>query len=237
MARKETGNGNLSDHVRRYLIEHIRANQLRSGAIIPSEVKVSADLGISRGIVREAFRALKVAGIIEISNGRSPRVGRISDEGIGEVFQHALSTEQATVDQVLDLRAAIEIRAAELAATNRTDEDVESLLRMVENMRMAREPRRFIESDARFHEIIALATGNPLFGLIWGAIQYSLKASIRAGLKNRTKRNELGQIVSNHGQIASAIADRNALRARKCMVTHFEEARVSVNLGNGPARA
>src|SRR5580704_16697443 len=118
-------NGNLSDFVRQHLIDYIRTNQLRSGATVPSEMRVSSELGISRGIVREAFRALQMAGILEISNGRSPRVGRISDEGIAQLIQHALSTEQASFEHVLDLRAAIEIRAAALAAAHRTSEDAE----------------------------------------------------------------------------------------------------------------
>jgi DNA-binding FadR family transcriptional regulator len=229
---KDTTNGNLSDYVRQHLIAHIRTNQLRSGAIAPSEMKISADLGVSRGIVREAFRALKAAGILEISNGRAPRVGRINDEGIGQVLQHAISTEQATIEQVLDLRAALEIRAAELAAANRTEEDVHSLHQMVESMRDAKKrPRQFMESDARFHEIIASATGNPLFVLIRGAIDVSLRETIRTGLKNRTKQNELEHIVLNHERIASAISDQDVRGVRKHMIAHFEEAQISVRLG------
>jgi DNA-binding FadR family transcriptional regulator len=220
--------------VRQHLIEHIHANQLKSGEIVPSEVKVSADLGVSRGIVREAFRALKAAGIIEISNGRSPRVGRISDEGIGQVLQHAISTEQVTVAQVLDLRAAVEIRAAELAAIHRSPDHVDTLFGMAKNMRSSGDAaRRFIESDARFHEVIAIATGNPLFTLIWSAINESLKASIREGLKNRRRLNQVDRIVSTHDRIAAAIAAQDAPRARRYMTIHFEEARVSVGLAGG----
>lgn len=236
MPKKEISNGSLSDYVRQHLITHIRTHQLRSGEIAPSEMQVSADLGISRGIVREGFRALKAAGILEISNGRAPRVGRISEAGIGQLLQHAISTEQASIEQVLDLRAAIEIRAAELAAAHRTEEHVHALQEMVKTMRAAKKkPTVFIESDARFHQIIALATGNPLFGLIWGAIHVSLEASIRTGLKNRTKLNELERIILNHARIASAIANQDVQAARKLMIVHFEEAQISVKLGDGQA--
>jgi len=105
VAQPIPSNGNLSDFVRQHLIDYIRTNQLRSGETVPSEMRVSSELGISRGIVREAFRALQMAGILDISNGRSPRVGRISDEGIAQLLQHALSTKQATFEHVLDLRA------------------------------------------------------------------------------------------------------------------------------------
>lgn len=231
---KEASNGNLSDYVSQHLINYIRANQLRRGAPVPSEMRVSSDLGISRGIVREAFRALKMAGILEISNGRSPRVGRISDEGIAQVLQHAISTEQATIEQVLDLRAAIEIRAAELAATNRAQRDVEALRHEVADMRAFKENQsRFIESDARFHQIIWQATGNPLFAIVGGAIRGVLTASIRAGLKNRTTVRQLDQIVATHENIAAAISDRDAVRARNYMAIHFDEAIRSFGLKPG----
>ena len=60
VAAKDTSNGNLSDYVSQHLINYIRTNQLRSGEMVPSEVRLSSELGISRGIVREAFRALKM---------------------------------------------------------------------------------------------------------------------------------------------------------------------------------
>ena len=205
---------------------------------MPSEVRVSSDLGISRGIVREAFRALKMAGILEISNGRSPRVARISDQGIAQVLQHAISTEQATIEQVLDLRAAIEVRAAELAATHRAQLDVEALRKAVANMRAFKENQnRFIESDALFHATIAQATGNPLFAIIGGAIRGSLTASIRAGLRNRKTIRELDQIVATHGNIAEAISDRDPVRARNYMAIHFDEAIKSFGLDTFGLRA
>jgi GntR family transcriptional repressor for pyruvate dehydrogenase complex len=225
VSQKDASSGNLSDFVREHLINYIRVNHLKSGDTVPSEVRVSVDLGISRGIVREAYRGLKMAGILEISNGRAPRVGRISDGGIAHVLQHALSTEQATIEQVLDLRAAIEIRAAELAASYRTPRDVAALREKVAIMAASRqEQNRFIEADTQFHEVLGRATGNPLFGMIAVAIRESLMASIRAGLQNRTTTQQLDQVLKTHEGIAEAISDQDPVRARSYMTIHFEEA-------------
>ena len=214
----------LSDHVAQHLIEHIRTNQMRSGETLPSQVRISADLGVSRGIVREAFRALEMAGVIEINNGRFPRVGRISDEGIATFVQHALSTGQITVEQVLDLRAAIETHAAELAATNRTQQQVGRLFEEVANMNATRQERdRFVEADLRFHEVIEVATGNPLFELAGSALRGCTQASIRAGLENRTTRFSMSRIVARHRQIAHAISIKNPEQARDMMLRHFRD--------------
>ena len=126
-----SASGNLSDRVARYLVDHIRRNRLTSGAAIPSEIRLSAQLDVSRGIVREAYRSLGTAGILDIANGRPPRVGRLSNRAFRQFLQHALSTEQASVEQVFDVRSSLEVRAAELAAERRSDEDAEALVQEV----------------------------------------------------------------------------------------------------------
>src|SRR5215831_18075175 len=97
---------NLSERVTKYLIKHIQENDLKPGDRVPSEVRVSGELGISRGVVRQAYHALRKAGILEIAMGRSPRVGEVSHAAFTPLFVHALSTEQASVEDVLELRLA-----------------------------------------------------------------------------------------------------------------------------------
>src|SRR4051812_26006461 len=127
MPGADASTNSLSDHVAQYLVAYIRGNRLRTGEEVPSELSVSSELGISRGIVREAYRGLRMAGILDISNGRPPRVGRINDGILADLLEHALLTDQATAEQALHLRAAIEVRAAELAAENREPRHVAAL--------------------------------------------------------------------------------------------------------------
>src|SRR5215467_14706998 len=116
---KAASDSNLSKRVTQYLIKHIQDNDLKPGDRVPSEVRVSGELGISRGVVRQAYHALRTAGILEIAMGRSPRVGEVSHAAFTPLFTHALTTEQVSVEDVLELRFAVEVHAAELAATHR----------------------------------------------------------------------------------------------------------------------
>jgi GntR family transcriptional regulator, transcriptional repressor for pyruvate dehydrogenase complex len=221
--------GKLPDRVVRYLVGYIRKNRLRSGAEIPSEIRLSGELKVSRGIVREAYRSLQTAGVLEIANGRSPRVGRLNNRAFIQFLQHALSTEQASQDQVFDVRSSIEVRAAEVAAQKRTDEDAEALKHEAAIMRTAgRQRERFVKADIRFHEIIGRATGNPLFRLLSGALRESLSVTIRAGFDSRHTRAEIDRVAQIHAGLADAIAVRDAARARDLMILHFDEARVFV---------
>ncbi len=235
MSGPDHSRSSLSDHVAQHLVTLIRENKLRSGDDVPSELSVSAELGISRGIVREAYRGLRMAGIVEISNGRAPRVGRINDGVLAHLLEHALSTEQATAEQALHLRSAVEVRAAELAAENRLPVHVAGLQTEAAAMR-ANLGRRdlFAEADARFHEIIGNATGNPLFGLIGSALRGALQTTIRAGLRNWAVQSEVEQVAVTHQRIADSIGDGDAVQAREYMVIHFREALRSFNRTNPP---
>lgn len=230
MSAPDLSTGSLSDQVAEHLVSFIKANKLRPGDEVPSELSVSAELGISRGIVREAYRGLLMAGILDISNGRPPRVGRINEGVLAHLLEHAMSTEQATAEQALHLRAAIEVRAAELAAENRLPSHVTALQTEAATMKAnVGNPEVFAEADARFHETIGQATGNPLFGLIASALRGALKTTIRLGLRNWLVQSELDQVVVTHQRIADAIADGDSVQAREYMVIHFREAIRSFN--------
>lgn len=218
---------NLSDRVAHHVMEYIRENALTSGDKVPSEMRISSDLKISRGIVREAYRSLRTAGIIEISAGRAPRVGALNNASFTHLMQHALSTQQASVEQVLDLRAAVEVRAVELAAEKRSARDVEALRRAVKAMRLSsgRNSDQFVQNDMYFHKVIGIATANPLFSLIESALREAMEASIRAGLQSRTTEAQLVQVVETHQAIADAIEARDPARAAASMAIHFVEAK------------
>ncbi|MFM8534876.1 MAG: FadR/GntR family transcriptional regulator, partial [Acidimicrobiia bacterium] len=174
------------------------------------------------------------AGILEISNGRSPRVGALRGTSLIHLLQHALATQQATPEQALDLRAAIEVRAAELAAEKRSDGDTVELSKSVRGMKRARRNiDAFVEHDVRFHERLCAATGNPLFALVSGALSQAMATSVRAGMESRSDQQQVLRDIESHQDIVDAIAARDPKAARACMERHFNEARGALARGRG----
>jgi DNA-binding FadR family transcriptional regulator len=227
---------NLSERVTQYLVKHIQDNDLKPGDRVPSEVQVSSELGISRGVVRQAYHSLRTAGILEIAMGRSPRVGELSHAAFTPIFLHALSTEQVSVEDVLELRFAVEIHAAELAATHRNSEHIEALKKTVEGMRKTvKDLDRFARIDVRFHQLIGKATGNALFEIFSRTLHGSLESSIRTGLRSRSTLAQIEQIVDTHQAIVNAIEAQQPSRARKLMVQHFDEAKNALQLASKAA--
>ena len=71
-------------------------------------------------MVREAYRALAATAVVDLGNGRVPRVGGLNAAPLTAMLEHVLSTRQATPQHVLQLRRAIELQAASLAAIHRS---------------------------------------------------------------------------------------------------------------------
>jgi GntR family transcriptional repressor for pyruvate dehydrogenase complex len=229
LPRRPAAKGTTVDRVTTVLVDHIRRHRLAPGSVLPSEVQMSTDLGVSRGAVREAYRSLSQAGLVEITNGRSPRVGLISKRALLQLVEHALWTQQASIEQILDLRRSIEEHAAALAAVHRTDEDVEQLRRAVAGLRAAgRRTEPYVRADIRFHEIIGRATGNPLIALVTGGLREAMGTSIRVSLAGRQSEAELSRVVATHARVVDAIEAGRAADARRLMARHFDEALASV---------
>jgi DNA-binding FadR family transcriptional regulator len=214
----------LTMRVTNFIFDHIRKNQLSSGEGLPSELKTSTELNVSRGVVREAFRSLEVAGIIEKENGRSPKVGVLNSSFLTHLMVHALLTRQVSVRQVLELRASIEVKAAELAARRRTRSDVQKLRTAVEGMKQSiTRFNSFVQHDLDFHQVINGATGNPLMEVVCSAMHESMKESMRAGLRKRQGPEEIVKVAEAHESIADAIEQGNAAQAEIRMKKHFDE--------------
>jgi DNA-binding FadR family transcriptional regulator len=221
--------GHLSDQVAQYVVEHIRNSGLGPGEKVPSELRTSAHLQISRGIVREAYRSLRAAGILETANGSAPRVGQLSNKALVQIVQHGLSTQQATVEDILDLRTSIEIRAAELAAMKRLPQHITALQAEMKLFDKAmRNCDSWVETDLRFHSIVGDASGNPFFIILASALRESMAVSMRTGFNRRTSAEEIEAMVDTHRRLGDAIIAGDAGRARKHMTTHFQEAREAI---------
>ncbi|MCC7043983.1 MAG: FadR family transcriptional regulator [Acidobacteria bacterium] len=235
LPRQPAAKGTTVDRVTEVLIDHIRRHRLAAGSPLPSEVQMSAELGVSRGAVREAYRSLSQSGMVNVANGRPPRVGEISNRALLQLVQHALWTQQVSPEEILDLRSAIDERAAALAATHRTSADVVRLRRAVASMKGAGlRPGPYVKADIQFHETIGRATGNPLIGLMSSGLREAMGTSIRVSLAGRQSQAELARVIDTHAKIVDAIEAQRPRDARRLMERHFDEARAAVRRITAP---
>lgn len=233
MATERPSADTLGSRVTDFIFEHIRTNGLATGDSLPSELRTSTELQVSRGVVREAFHSLQVAGIIAKGNGRSPRVGTLNSDFLTQLVLHAVSTQQLSTEQVMDVRTAVEVRSAELAALRRTRADVQQLRSSIAGMRRSLDSAEdFVEHDVCFHSVINRATGNLLVDVIGSAMHGCMRQSMRSGIQQRRKKTELLEVVQVHIAIADAIEEREPAKAGMWMKRHFADARKALRRGN-----
>jgi GntR family transcriptional regulator, transcriptional repressor for pyruvate dehydrogenase complex len=208
----------------RAINERIRRDHLQVGKPIPSEADLAEGLGVSRTVVREALRALSALGIVDLGNGRRPRVGAIDKEALGLVLDHAVHTDQATIQQIYDVRRTIEMRTVALAALRRLDVEAQEIASHAAGMRTNfLRPEQAMEHDIAFHAAIAVASRNPLFALIVGSFGVITRQTWRIGWDSRRTDDQRLASVGCHERIAAAIGARDASAAEVEMATHFDD--------------
>lgn len=213
-------------------LQHLIHDQgLPPGAALPSEVQLSRELGISRGIVREAYRMLAATGAAELGNGRAPRVGGLTTQPLTSMFRHILDTRQVSPLHVLQFRRAVELQAVSLAALHRTPEQAASLLDAVKGMqRCAEEGQPLTGPDLTFHALLAEATGNPLFQVLTRTFSALIEGSMLSGMVHYSDDYHQDAFIDIHRRIAAAVGEQHPARAVQAMQEHYQQAELAVIL-------
>ena len=215
--------GGLVATVVEALQAHIRSNNLTPGDVLPSENALAAELNVSRAVVREAFRSMAALRLIDTGNGRRARVCTMDPSVLALVLDHVVQTNQITVQQILDVRRTVEMRTVGLAALRRADREAVDIARLAGAMRVDfAHPDRVMEHDIAFHEAIAAASRNPMFGLIVGSFHVVTRQTWPIGWAARQNDADRLANVACHEAIAAAIADRDRRAAEAKMAEHFD---------------
>ena len=204
--------------------QHIRETNLRVGDSLPGEGWFAERLGVSRAVMREAFGALAALRLIDVANGRKPRVGALDGSIIATSLDHAISTAQIRVGDVWDVRRTIELRTAALAAENASVEQCRAIVDLAEALAHDDETgEATTETDIRFHLAIAEASGNALFHQIVVSFVPLMRVAVPQAWRTRRTLSERKDVLSTHRRLAAAIARGDPAEAQRCMAAHFDE--------------
>lgn len=215
----------LSTQVARHVLDLIWRERLKAGDAAPSELQICRDLGVSRGSVREAYRSLAALGVLEIEGGKRPRLQPINPAVLAEVFGYALHTSQVNASHVVDVRRAIEVQTAQLAARGVTDEQKAFLRARVAEMRLSLvngDHALRVAADMAIHTTLADASGNPLNNLLLTALRAPLKKLMDLDLGVKRSDVELNRIVDAHEMIVERVCAGDAVGAGNAMAMHFD---------------
>lgn len=151
----------LADEVTGKLRDMIQSGEWPLQQRIPSETELMARLGVSRGTLREAVKALAHSGMLEVRRGDGTYV-RATSEMSGAARR---LYRDHTEEHILEVRVGLDTQAARLAAKNATPDDVMALRVLLTERDAAWNAGDYpawARADWGFHERVAQASGNPL---------------------------------------------------------------------------
>lgn len=215
---------NLVARVSAQLRQAIENGDLRPGDKLPSEAGLTKEYDVSRTVIREAISSLRADGLVEPRHGVGVFVlDRPKDAP--PAFEIADPSRISSIIEVLELRAAVEIEAAGLAAARRSPAQEEAIWECyydLDELIAAGNPTT--EADFAFHLAIADATNNPRFRDFLEMMGRHVipRAFLRSAANGPTPQGYLQQIQAEHRQIAEAIAARDEDAARDAVRTHLK---------------
>ena len=207
--------------------QYIARERLKPGDPLPSERQIQQQLGISRGPVREALRVLQSIGMIEARQGKGLFVKEMDPRPMVDAFLSHLSLfDTQSFNHLLGLREVLELGAAELAAKQRTEDDLAAMKTLLDSMR-GRITRNelVLEEDMGFHEVLVRAAHNPLLEYLYGCLTPFLVT-----VRERGELSEQAVIgcLTDHTAIYEAVRDQDAGLAIRLMQEHMEFVRLEV---------
>lgn len=208
----------------------ITLGRLQPGDQLPTERKLSQQLGIGRTTLRKAIKSLVDEGAVGTKLGRGGGSVVLSADGSPEEILLAFDQCQSAIEHTYEARLALEPTAAELAASRATEDQIQTLF---ENLRIpAPTVNSYHSLDSRLHTRVAEASGNPLLldaieNARVGFFRWANALWINADWqKMRAGGGDAEWVLeTDHRQIVEAISARDPEGARSAMVEHLKNGR------------
>ncbi|MCA1190477.1 MULTISPECIES: GntR family transcriptional regulator [unclassified Saccharopolyspora] len=209
MADAVNGRTPLREQVRRALQDRISDGRLRPGDRL-YEQEIAAEFGVSRVPVREAIRMLQSEGLVDVAPNRRG------------VFVRSL--DRAQVEELFDVREALEALAARLAASRASADVADRLGVLAERARRAwagGDVDAMSAANTEFHDRIVALSGNALLASVLEPLHGRLAWLFRLNL-------EPERVCREHDELHAAIAGGDGDRAAELALGHVRASRTMV---------
>lgn len=199
----------LQNHSLTGAVQHEIERLINVGELGPgdklTEAALAERLGVSRGPVREAFRVLEEAGLVQLEKNRG-------------VFVRQVPLDEAL--EIFDLRAMIEAHVGASLANSATEQQLKQLKKLVLQMEQAVkvvDEATYYRLNIEFHECMVSYTGNKKLISMYRKLTQELSLFRR---RNFSDHALLVTSVNEHRDILDAIGSRNAEKAAQALKQH-----------------
>lgn len=171
----------------------LRGGEWSVGQRLPGEVELGRLLGVGRSTVREAVRSLIATGQLEARQGAGTFVA--STTAVAGWERHL---RRAAIADVYEVRIALEVEAARLAATRRTDADLDALDAAMAARGAAIGAEAFVDADMAVHRAVIAAAHNPVLDDVFAAFAAPLRVALLDLVRDDELRTDAEHDDSTH---------------------------------------
>ncbi|WP_434126472.1 FadR/GntR family transcriptional regulator [Klebsiella quasipneumoniae] len=222
--RKES----LTERLVEKISNDIRSGKYSPGEKLPTEREFIGKYNVSRSVVREAIASLKSDGLLQSRQGIGVFV---IDPLPSEPFKISVNdiTDLENIALMQELRKAVEIESAGLAAERRSSQQMKNITAAYKKLEKAyaeNESDIGLE-DFGFHLAVAQATNNKFFPefLIYLRNQITLGLSIKyKGARRFSNNTYRSNALREHQALLGAISNKDSNLARELMNAHLSNA-------------
>lgn len=202
----------LRDVVFKTLREAILRGDLKPGERL-MELQLAAKLGVSRTPIREAIRMLQQEGLAVTIPRRGAEVAAMTEKDMEDVLQ---------------VREALEILAVQLASEKITKEQIAELeerLKAFEQAVETAEVKQIAQSDIDFHDLIYTAAENPRLVVLLNNLREQI---YRYRVEYLKDEKNYPRLIEEHRQIMQGLKERNEQYVVEMTKKHMDNQAVAV---------
>lgn len=225
MMNFESDERNLPQKISEDIISFILNEHLQPGDKLPNEAHLAKELNIGRSSLREAMKLLASHNIVTIRQGSGTYVASspgVVDDPLGFTF---IPDKKKLVQDLLEVRFLLEPAIAAMSATYADDNDIEKIVSLCDEVEeLLKQKKDHTQKDIEFHTAIAMGSKNLIIPRLIPIINSSIPLFVE------TTGNVLKvETIETHREIATAIAQHNAIKAQDAMTMHLMYNRRCIN--------
>ncbi len=217
---------NLTERAEQQLRALVLDGSFKPGDRLPSEGEMGRMLGVSRTVVREAVRKLVAVGLVEARNGSGIYIRPLDAALVAQPLGLLVRGRRLTAEQLIEVREAIEVEIAELAAKRAKADDIRALEETIETLQRKNVSRaEVIEADLAFNRRLAAATHNPLLEALSDAMNTVLRDFVENVVSELGGADARERTIRDHTRILDRVKARDPRGAQRAAQAELADAR------------
>ncbi len=202
----------------------IATGAVSPGEKFPPERELAKEFGVNRASLRQALKVLEIMGVLTQRVGDGTYLSASAELTLKEPLDFLVLLDDLSHHELLETRMIVEPELAARAAQRATAEDLIGLRKAIVAMEHCRTNEERLDADVAFHECIFRASGNRICHLLFRVIHRNLLTS----MSKLSRRVPLDRPLTFHKRIYEAIQNREPEEARRQMLDHITDTKVSL---------